>query len=467
MNYDMNDQDPRSRFHRYSGGKNDHPVDVLDELIVRDILQRRHMFVLEGKIWLYDGGRYALDETGSSVKAIISRYIFPELIRIDRINRVFNLLLSKKEIEITLDQVNQYPSTWICFRNGMLDVKTLELHPHDPRFRCINMIPHEWHPTDVQKGLDGSLFHRYIREWIPDEDDRKMVLQYCGYSMTVATMFQVFLIITGDGGLGKGVFLRLVQHAIGAENCSSLSLQRLSGRDSRFQTAFLIGKSANICGDITSNELEDTSVIKMLIGEDMITAEYKGGKAFPFRPYAKHFFSANRIPATKEDKTGAYYRRLMILHVWQRCSDIQDLETRLREDVDSFIYEAVMALHDVFIDQDGTEVPIPKMFKSQNCVNEVNEVYMSADSVKAFLYKRTKKAEQRDRVEVGVLYSHYLRFCTDEDRTPLSRNSFYSNVKEKGFRRSTSNGKRYFCGLTYTEDGSFLEPAEIDDDLPF
>lgn len=454
-----------SVFHKYSGGNEPHPVEIIDELIVQDILQKYHLFVLEGKVWIYRAGCYHLDESGTAIKALIESHIFPELIRIDRLNRVFNLLLSKNQIAITLDQVNQYPSTWICFQNGMLDVKTLKLHPHDPAYRCINQIPHDWNPDEVQEKIGSSLFDRYLREWIPDEDDRRMVLQYCGYAMTTATLFQVFLIITGNGGLGKGVFLRLVQYALGSENCSSLSLQRLSGRESRFQTAFLVGKSANICGDITSNELEDTSVIKMLIGEDAVSAEYKGGKVFSFRPYAKHFFSANRIPSTKEDKTSGYYRRLMILHVWKKCSDIPNLEERLRQDVGTFIFEAVSALHDVFVASDGSEIPIPKIMKSPNSKNEVNEVYMYADSVKAFLYRRTRDS-RTEKVEAQVLYDRYCDFCLEEERTPLRRNSFYQNVKEKGYRYNPSHGKQYFSGLAYDEDGRCLTPDEIDD-LPF
>lgn len=453
-------------FHRYSGGSNPHPVDIYDELIVQDILSTQHLFVLEGKVWIYCSGCYHLDDMGTIIKALIESHIFPELIRIDRLNRVYNLLLSKNQLTVSLDQINNYPSTWICFRNGMLDVKTMKLHPHDPSYRCINMIPHDWNPDEAEKKAKTSLFAQYIKEWIPDAEDRKMVLQYCGYSMTTATMFQVFLIITGNGGLGKGVFLRLVQYAIGAENCSSLSLQRLSGRDHRFQTAFLVGKSANICGDIASNELEDTSVIKMLVGEDAISAEYKGGKVFSFRPYAKHFFSANRIPATKEDKTKGYYRRLMILHIWNRCTDIPNLEEQLHKDVDSFIYQAVCALHDVFVAPDGTEIKIPQIKKSPNCEKEVLDVYMSADSVKAFLFQKTKNVTG-EKTEARVLYDRYCDFCMDEERTPIKRNSFYQNMREKGYRYGASNGKQYFFGIMYTADGHFLSPLETEADLPF
>ena len=443
------------KYHRTSFHGN--PVDIIDDVIAEDLIAENHLFVLNGKFWIYERGRYKQDEDGGIIKELAAQKMFRDFITPNRQNRVYNLMLTKQKIQISLRDINNYPSWWINFQNGMLDPVTMEMHPHSPEYRAINQIPHEWHPDEIN---NDSIMESYLRSWLRDEDgitredDLKMLLQFSGYCMTVDTSLQCLLFITGNGGLGKGVFTRLLQKAIGLENCSSLPLQRLSGKESRFQTNFLFGKQTNIAADISSTEIEDTAVMKMLTGEDSLPAEIKGGKAYMFEPYAKFIFSCNRIPTTREDKTNGWYRRLLILHIVCRAEEVPGIEDILQADVDTFIRLALNALHEILVDGSGSPEDQPKITRSARSKKMVDDVHAYADSVTAFIQDRTcTTVDENGKPVTGRktlrerLYREYEQYCADEGRIVLSKFVFYQNLKEKGYPLVRDSQGYYFRNL--------------------
>ena len=134
------------KYHRTSFHGN--PVDIIDDVIAEDLIAENHLFVLNGKFWIYERGRYKQDEDGGIIKELAAQKMFRDFITPNRQNRVYNLMLTKQKIQISLRDINNYPSWWINFQNGMLDPVTMEMHPHSPEYRAINQIPHEWHPDE-------------------------------------------------------------------------------------------------------------------------------------------------------------------------------------------------------------------------------------------------------------------------------------------------------------------------------
>ena len=339
---------------------------------------------------------------------------------------------------------NRYGNTIINFRNGLLDVKTMELLPHSPDYRAINQLPHDWEP---EHAATDSVVEDFLSGILPDPEDREMFLQYSGYCLTTGTYLQKFLVVTGPGGTGKSVLLHLVEMALGPANYSSLKLHDLDGKN-RFSSAFLMGKLANICADIPSKALEDVSDLKTITGEDAVRAEYKGGKVFTFRPYCKLLFSCNSLPKSLDEKTNAYFRRLLILSIMDRGPEILRLQERLAANVDDFIRLSVQALHRMVVDRHGA------ILCSTNCRTAVRQLYRDSDTVTAWMDDRTVIPTPGHRTDAGEAYQDYLLFCSSFGQTPLGRNSFYRNLREKGFADDYSNGTHFFHELDIVGDPS-------------
>jgi putative DNA primase/helicase len=128
--------------------------------------------------------------------------------------------------------------------------------------------------------------------------------------MTPDTSKQKAFLAVGDGGNGKSVVLNLYTNFIGRQNCWSESLHRLE--TNQFAGASLVGKLANICGDLPSGHLRETSFFKSVVGGDPITVERKNGHSFQTKLYSRFIFSANHVPRSNDSSSGFFDRWLVI-----------------------------------------------------------------------------------------------------------------------------------------------------------
>lgn len=423
-------------FHKI--GKNGSPYDIIDNKIADYIISHENIIVIAGKPYIYKSGVYKKDEDGNILRYLIKSMIIDEVISINKINRVYGLILANHKLKVDIDEVNRHPAHWINFKNGFLDVLNMRLMKHDPKYLSLNQIPHDFNLNYCVR--DDSVVLEFLLGVIPDPSDLEMLLEYVGYCMTVDTSLQKMLIIQGIGGTGKSTIVRMVTNAIGKENISNMSLQDLN---ERFNATNLFGKILNSCADIPSKAMEQVDVIKKITGEDRLKGEYKGGAVFFFNSYAKLMFSANEIPISLDDKTNAYYRRFLILRIDKRCHTIPNLEKRLAASIDDFIYLAVQALNRMY--NRGT------IKESENSKSNVMELYMASDTVTAFIADEMVPVTDF-LIERGSFYKKYVTYCEENERQALTKNGFYKNLRNKGYSEIRKAKARYFKGLAYKEE---------------
>jgi P4 family phage/plasmid primase-like protien len=117
-------------------------------------------------------------------------------------------------------------------------------------------------------------------------------------------------LLLGEGSNGKSTYLRALTAFVGSTNAAGVSLHKLES--DRFATARLVGKLANICPDLPSTHLTETSVFKAITGGDALHAEYKYRDSFEFVPYSRLVFSANHVPRSG-DASHAFFRRWLVV----------------------------------------------------------------------------------------------------------------------------------------------------------
>ena len=444
-----------SQFHHF----NDKglPTSVYDFKIYEYLSQRGDIFILGSVPYMYRDGVFRGDVSGANLKTAIRKLIYPELVKSTTIERVYRLFLSEKALQVSYEDLNKYPQHWINFRNGFYDPIAQKMIPHDPKYRAINQIPHEYDP---EAELTGEEVERWLQFIVPKMDDREMLLQFMGYCLTRDTRQQKFTILYGSGGSGKSTVIKLIELMIGSENISNISLKELS---QRFASYGLLGKLLNSCADLEVSALEDTSVIKKVLGEDSLRGEPKGKDAISFKNYAKLIFSTNELPLVISEKTNGFYRRLMILNMTRqpehKRADYLDL---LSKEIDYLISLAVKALERMYQAGHITE--------SAGSREAVQALRNDSDTVEAWIFETCYRVRE-SRIERGQLYQKYDSYCLSTDRTALSRNSFYRAMRAKDFREVKSNGLRYFEGISF-EDPTLKkcpEWTEVTDqmELPF
>ena len=366
---------------------------------------------------------------------MIRELIYPEFVKSPTIKRIYDLFISDASLQVTTEDLNQYPVEWINFKNGFFDPVTKKMIPHDPKYRAVNQIPHVYDPD---RGIRGSMVQEWLMFICDTPEDIEMLCQFSGLCLTRDTRQQKFLILNGEGGTGKSTVIRMIEKMIGTENTSNISLNQLT---QRFQAFGLMGKLLNSCADLEIDALSDTSILKKALGEDTFSAEAKGKDQISVRNYAKLLFSTNQLPIVKSEQTNGFYRRLLILTM-DRVPEKKDPEffDRLSAEIDDFIRISVTALEKLYRNGRITE--------SAGSIEAVNRLRCDSDTVQAFLTEKVEKIPD-GRIKKADLYREYENFCQDMERQSLTKQNFYRSMKTKGFGEIKTNGTEFFRGLEY------------------
>jgi phage/plasmid primase, P4 family, C-terminal domain len=448
-----------TQFHHFN--RNGVATSVFDYAVFEYIIRNYPIFVC-GFPYIYQGGVYVPDRSGTKIKQIIRGLLYPEFIRSRVINQVYNLVVEAEELQKHFSELNNHPASYINFKDCMLNVQTMERITHDAKYLSINQIPFRY--ADIKRAGLGKEIEKFFDFIFSSAEDREMFLEYAGLCFTTDTRQQRFLTMCGLGGTGKSVLIRLLENAVGIGNISNVSMQELS---KRFSTSLLVGKTLNSCADLSLGMLVDSSVIKKLLGEDFVVAEYKGKDGFMFKNYSKLLFSTNMLPTITAERTNGFYRRLLILKM-DRLPNKPDpeLASKLMKEPPYFIYLAVNALHTLY--NRGS------ILVSENSKQAVAQMWKDSDVVQAWL-DDCCTVDSNLKIERGKAYNSFNKYCEETERQSLTRNGFFKALRTKNFAEVRGRSERYFTGISFKKvtvksdgNGEFVKVTDEElAELPF
>lgn len=186
-------------------------------------------------------------------------------------------------------------------RNGMLDLATGTLKPHDPAYLSSQQIPIDWDPEATCPTYEAWVDLCGVAEQVEDLEETTSTMLDASRTPSKA----VFLF--GPSRSGKSTYLRLMQNMVGPRNLAAVTLHQLVAN--RFAAANVFGKMLNCAADLSSAHVDDISIFKMMTGEDPIQADRKYGGQFAFTNRALFAFSANELPTVGESSR-AYTERI-------------------------------------------------------------------------------------------------------------------------------------------------------------
>ena len=161
------------------------------------------------------------------------------------------------------------PTGFIHCTNGMLDVRSGELHPFSPDFKSRNASPFAWNEDATCPFFLSEL----LASALPPEDV-EIVQLYSGMALMGRNLAQRILMLTGTAGGGKSTLCTVLEGLIGVANCSQARTKHLADR---FELDRFIGKTLLTGKDVPGDFLmtEGAHVLKALSGGDRLETERK------------------------------------------------------------------------------------------------------------------------------------------------------------------------------------------------
>jgi len=190
--------------------------------------------------------------------------------------------------------------------NGVVNLRTGELLRYKPDYNFRYKLP-----VAFIKGQDCPTFKKFLGETLYPED-MDLIQEWFGFTLYRRYFLKKGMILIGGKNTGKTTLINILISFIGRENISGISLQRITASD-KFALASLFEKLLNVYDDLSFSDLKNAGGFKVATGNGYITAEYKFGDSFQFMPYAKQFFSANKIPPMNDlDDEANWFRWLPV-----------------------------------------------------------------------------------------------------------------------------------------------------------
>ena len=213
-------------------------------------------------------------------------------------------------IPVREEDLDPDPFIFNC-QNGMIDLRTGELLPHDRLKLCSKIARIEYDPkAECPRFLD------FLNDITLGRADYVNFLQrWFGYSMTADVSAQTFVICYGNGANGKSTLVELIARIMGDYGKSAAPdtfIQKAGGSGIPNDVAALRGARSVLTTETEANARLAESRIKSMTGGDMVTARFMRAEFFTFRPTWKIIISTNHRPKISGADYGIW-RRIVLL----------------------------------------------------------------------------------------------------------------------------------------------------------
>lgn len=369
---------------------------------------------LENEIrYIYKNGVYQT-ANDSDIMRILMQYIEDFNIRLvsSSILRQALELLDCTCLHCQHDAMNTNED-YINFRNGILNIHTLQLTGHTSQLMSSIQIPCSWNGNKTPTPNFDKFMNTLTNG---DISTQNLILEYIGavISNIQGWRFKKAMFLLGKGNTGKSTLINLIANLLGSNNVAERDLKSLN---ERFGKTAAYNKRLIYSNDLSFMKIEENAVFKNLTGGDSISIEFKNKEPFDFKFKGFLLYGMNDLPHFGGDKGDHVYDRIIIV----KCDNVvpknqldPNLERKLFDERDGIIYKAVMALREAVGRNYHFSI-------TQNCLDNLNEYKRENSYPVEFwtTYIRQLNPDEKPSLESQRLYEFFKHWCTQQGLTRI------------------------------------------------
>lgn len=427
----------------FSGSRNDPPSQPVKLKpgnayeLAQELMRRVNFIIVCSAIYMFNGIVYELLDNETLDRLILKELREPiaEIGRPEIISAIRAFV--KKEPKLVIDDPTIDPN-FIVFRNGSLDIRTMEFADNDPlvfqtSYLNFNYDRYNTHCPNFEKYLESVSGG--------DPDIKELMLQTHGYIASCSMDAKSFFLFIGEGDTGKSLTIGLDTMFFPNDFVSTIELQALGDK---FSTGNLANVRLNVGGDLPNKPLTPDVVkhVKGITGNDMMTAEKKFVQPFSFKPTCKLVFATNH-PLVLQQRDDQFCERLVVIPFDNKIpKDRQDhdLLNKLRDELPA-IFNMVL---EAFLRLRNNNFEFKKVVNLSNYVaiplsesGSVSHLEEAVDDFVSIHYEITGDSD--DFVSIKQLYAEFNAYYLQHYNLNTNQDKF-SKAFRQLFDKSETNG---------------------------
>lgn len=326
-------------------------------------------------------------------------------------------------------------------KNGIIDLKTGALLPHDREAYLTKQCPFAYNPD----APEPTLWLQFLSDIFGGDPYMLDYIQKCvGYSLTGSTSEQCAFFLFGTGRNGKSTFLEIVRGILGdyATNIQpqTIMVNPKSGNAPSSDIARL--KGARLVTSVEPNEgmRLDEGLLKQLTGDDVVTARKMFSEEFEFKPEFKLWMATNHKPLIRGTDTGIWRRIHLIPFEVQIPLEKVDrhLKYKLVKEAEGILNWAVQGC--IRWQNEGLSMP-------QKVLDAVREYQHEMDVISSFLDACCVTGE--GETKASRLYAVYAKWADEHNEYKMSSTKFGTELtKRDGIGKKKTRDGWYYTGVS-------------------
>ena len=329
-------------------------------------------------------------------------------------------------------------------QNGVINLKTGELYPHDKKYMCSKITKADFVPELV--GQD-TLWTETVKSIIPNEKERRYIQKWAGYMLVGEAIEEKLLFIYGPGGTGKGTFINTIQNVMGDYATtadieiflSSRNDGHGGGANASPEIAKLAGTRLAVASESELGRKLNASKVKNLTGNDLITTRRLYSMPFDFVPVCKFVLQSNYLPAVRDSADEGMKRRLVIATFNEDFKDRRNITLKqelLKPENKAGVLAWCVEGCRMWLNETLGDMP-------HSYAQRTTKFYLDSDTLQQFLDEEYQGIEGEFAPVAEVLW--YFKEWSNDQR--ITRRVFMEQMKLKGFVTVTKRDKQYYKDL--------------------
>jgi len=343
---------------------------------------------------------------------------------------------ARPKVSLAQDELDAHPML-LNVKNGIVDLKTGQLLPHNPKLLLSQIANTAFDPT-----ASCSRWLEFVN-WCfkGDQNLINFVQKGIGYSIAGEIREQNFFVLYGDSDNGKSTFINVIRLLLGdygyAAPHTLVVKQRHEGHPT--ELAALKGRRIVAVSETNKNAPLNIRRMKDLTNRTM-TARFMGGNFFEFSQSHTIWIDTNHRPVINDPNDAGIWKRVkpvpFLNKIAKKDRDI-DLEEKLLAEAPGILSWLVDGC--VAYQREGlAEPPI--------VVNAKRDYKGEHDVIGVFLEDCCEVGNPNDSVFTTELFKAYQNWCVANNERSVSNRVFGREVKARGFE-SRKHKARFFVGI--------------------